>query len=653
MFRFNSIPVPTGVRPYRVATACTFALSLLSLAPRDVHAQAIEIPEIVISANQTPAEASRVGASVTVLSGPELRATNVPTVADALRQVPGLSVDQSGTNGTLTQVRIRGGEANQFMVLVDGIEINGLGDGGFDFADMPVADIERIEVIRGPQSGIYGANAQTGVISIITVSGKGLAKPVFRARVEGGSENSATGNFNLRGASGPFYGSLTTSYNTSGGYNISRFGWEPDGSRALTMTGKAGVDVTENLNIEGVVRHVDRWADTDPQDFNFFSPRYGFVVDGNAGTEYRATAGRLGATLSLLDRHWVQSLDFKIFDEHTGGYTNGVQDFGADGTRTNIVYKSTIKFDTAWAGGEQHEATVLVDKRNEHYVQFGNNQPYDKERTSLAGEYRLNLPTHTSLSAAVRQDWNTGFTDVLTWRFALSQRFPTTGSRLHASTGKGVTDPNVFELFGSQFNVPNPNLKPEQSIGWDVGLEQTFLNGKIVTDVTYFSSDFTNKIEFAFDPVTFEGIYVNGEGKAIRRGVEVLGKFNVLDWLTVTATYTYVDAKDSEGNPEIRRPPHSGSLEATAFFDQRKGQASVGVSYNSTRTDYFFQPTGTEIVNLPSTAIVRASLSYEVAPNATLYVRARNVFNTQYEEIFSYRAPGFAAFAGLKVKFGE
>src|SRR5690606_24286491 len=129
----------------------------------------------------------------------------------------------------------------------------------------------------------------------------------------------------------------------------------------------------------------------------------------------------------------VQSLDFKYFDEHTAGFTNGFQDFGADGTRTNIVYKSTVRFDTALVGGEQHVATVLVDKRRENYVQFGNNQPYDKERTSLAGEYQLNLPTHTTLSAAVRQDWNTGFEDVLTWRFAVSQRLPTTGSRLHAS----------------------------------------------------------------------------------------------------------------------------------------------------------------------------------------------------------------------------
>jgi len=230
------------------------------------RAQSVELPQIVVSAGQAPMEASRVGASVTVISGDELREKHIPTVAEALRSVPGVEVDQSGGRGTLTQVRIRGDEANHVLILIDGIEVNAVADANFDFADLTVDDVERIEVIRGPQSGIYGSNAQSGVISIITRTGKGLKQPAADLKAEAGSMKTVSGSANVRGAAGPFYGSATISDYTTGGYPISRFGGPNDGSRALTFTCRGGVDVTENFNIEGVVRNSDRFARTDPQE---------------------------------------------------------------------------------------------------------------------------------------------------------------------------------------------------------------------------------------------------------------------------------------------------------------------------------------------------------------------------------------------------
>lgn len=652
-------PLPGLGRALHVEIARRFPLTIVigaNLAAVTVPAcaqEAKQIPHIIVTANQIPLDAERVGASVTVLNGDVLREKNIATVAEALRTVPGVTVTPSGGSGTLTEVRIRGDEANHLTVLLDGIEINSLGDGGFDFADLPVDDIERIEVIRGPQSGIYGANAQSGVISIITLGGKGLRHPVAQARIEGGNMGTVRGSANVRGAFGPAYGSVTVTDYSTAGYNISRFGSERDGSRAFTVTAKAGADLSDNLNVEGVVRHTDRNVATDPQDFNFGSPTYGYVVDGNAATGYVSTAGRVGATLSLFGGHWVQSAHANFFDEQVRGLQSGALNFGADGTRTTVDYKSTFYADTNLFGGEKHALTVLVDNRHEHYVPVTPPADYRKERTGLAGEYVLDLPTNTTLTGALRQDWNTGFADVVTWRLALSQRFPSMGTRLHASAGKGVSDPNVFELFGSTFNLPNPNLKPEQTIGWDAGVEQSLFAGRIVGDVTYFSTDFTDKIEFTFDPVTFNAIYVNGVGTATRRGVEVSGTFLLLDWLTLKAAYTYTDAKDSFGNEEIRRPPHSGSIDATARFADNRATASVGVAYNGVRTDYFFQPTGTQIVDLPAVAVVRASLSYDVMHNVTAYVRAENLFNAHYEEVFSYRAPGFAVLAGLKLRVGD
>src|SRR5436190_5039895 len=254
----------------RSARSGTLASSLIAaLGVATARAQSVELPQIVVSAGQAPMEASRVGASVTVISGDELREKHIPTVAEALRSVPGAEVDQSGGRGAVTQVRIRGDEANHVLILIDGIEVNAVADSNFDFADLTVEDVDRIEVIRGPQSGIYGSNAQSGVISIITRTGKGLAKPAAEAKVEGGSKNTLSGSANVRGAAGPFYGSATVSDYTTAGYPVSRFGGPNDGSRALTVTGKGGIDVFENFNIEGVIRHTDRFVRVDPQDFGF------------------------------------------------------------------------------------------------------------------------------------------------------------------------------------------------------------------------------------------------------------------------------------------------------------------------------------------------------------------------------------------------
>jgi vitamin B12 transporter len=615
-------------------------------------AQVTPLPEIVINANLVPLPANQVGSAVTVITGEELRQRELPTLADALRFVPGLVVAQTGGRGTVTTVMMRGMDARNIMVLVDGIEVNQLGFPGFDFADFLTEDIERIEVIRGPQSGLYGANAQAGVIAITTRTGRGMKGGAAEAKVEAGSRNTAAGAANLRGAAGPFYGSVTVQDYSTGGYNISRFGSERDPSRGLIITSKTGVDFTPYFNVEGVVRYTDRKAFTDPQDFRFGSPTFGFVIDGDAASTYKSTASRVAGTLTLFEGHWIQTASLNVFDEHTRGFQDQALIFGADGMRTTGDYKSTFLFDTAIAGGEHHSLTLLAAQRREDYIQVFSRDEFIKDRTSFAGEYILDLATATTLTGAVRQDWNSAFENALTWRATFSQRFPTTGTRLHASVGTGVTDPDVFQLFGSDFNLANPNLTPEQSIGWDAGIEQSFFDRRIVTDVTYFSIDFSNKIELSFDAARAGFIYLNGTGVATRRGVEIAGTYNMLDWLGIRATYTFTDAKNSDGDQEVRRPNNSASLDATARFADNRAKATVGVVYNGVRKDFFFADAGTTLIDLPGATVVRAVLAYDITPALTAYIRGENIFNAHYEEVFSYRAPGAAVYAGVRGRFG-
>ncbi|MCC6946462.1 MAG: TonB-dependent receptor [Bradyrhizobiaceae bacterium] len=646
-----------------MARTKTLAPLLLLTISDPLLAQTVtELPQVVISAHQFPIEATRVGSAVTVLEGDRLRADGVSTVADALRTVPGVSFAQSGTRGSLTSVFLRGADPRNLLIQIDGIEVNQLGFPGFDFADLPIDDIERIEVIRGPQSGIYGANANAGVISIITRSGRGLAGSRFEGRLEGGMQNTLGGSANLRGASGPFYGSLTASGYRADGYNIARDGHERDGSRATVVTAKGGVDINEFLNIEGVVRFTDRFAESDVQDFACVVPgafpcvpvdpaTYGLITDSIGHTAYRSLASRVGATLTLFDGHWVQSVAAKRFDEKTRSLDAQLGPFGAEGTRIAYEYKSTLKFDTNLAGGERHVATLLLDRRSEDYIQSENPAHFVKRRLGLAGEYVLDLPSHTTLSGALRHDWNSALEDVWTWRLALSQRLPATGTRIHASYGKGITDPDVFQLFGSSFNLPNPALQPEHSIGWDVGVEQRWF-GRLTTDVTYFSTEFTNKVDLVFDAGLGGLIYRNGAGIARRHGIETTATLELSDWWTVSGAYTYTDARNSFGTPEVRRPRHSASFETTLRSKDGRGSATVGVVHNSTRRDFYFRPTETLLVELPGATVLRAMLSYQWTPSTTAYVRAENLLDRRYEEILSYRMPPFALFAGLRVKLG-
>jgi vitamin B12 transporter len=629
----------------------------LIVAGGGVYAQTV--PHIVISASQTPIEASKVGSAITVISGEEVRAKGFNSVSDALRTVPGVAVSQQGTRGSFTQVRIRGAEANHLLVVIDGVPLNAVGDGEFNFADMPVDDIERIEVLRGPQSGLYGANAHAGVITIETRSGRGLAKPQVEARAEGGTQRSGGIAASARGATGLVYGAVTATTARTDGFNIARDGSETDFSRRSAVTGKAGIDLTPYLNIEGFLRHSDRRADTDPQSF-----LTGLVFDraGDSST-YEDLLGRGEAKLKLFDGRWLQSVKWATSSQDVGAFALGTESFASTGTTDTYSYKSTVFAESAVAGGEAHRFTVLTENRNEKFrykdeFLFGSDIDFWREgRTrktnGLAGEYVLDLAFGTTISTALRQDWNDPFADELTWRHTLSQRLGATGARLHASVGRGVTNPSFFEIYGfspSNF-IGNPDLVPESSVGWDVGIEQKLWDARVVLDATYFSSKLENEITTIFLP-SFESTAVNLSGISHRQGVELTAKITPADWLTLSGSYTFTDSTEPTGQAEIRRPRHAAAGSAIVNFASGRGKASVDVVYNGEMPDTWFK-FPSERVMLAAYTLIGGRVSYDLTPSMTAYVRAENLFDSHYEEVFSYRSPGFAAYAGVKMRLGD
>lgn len=629
-------------------------------------AQTTLLPELlVVSPSLVPLEASKTGSSVTAMSGDEIRSSGFSQLSDVMRTFPGIAVNQSGTRGSLTQFRVRGTEANHLLVMIDGVPANAVGDGEYNFADIALDDIERVELLRGPQSGLYGANAHSGVLTIVTKSGRGLTKPEFNARFEAGTQKSAEAAATFRGALGPVYGSITATSTTTNGFNVARTGVETDGAKRTAVTAKGGIDLTPYLNVEGFLRQTRRKADTDPQDPNFLGTG---LVEDRAGdqSKYEDSLARVEATLKLFDDRWIQSFKWAQSRQNVSAFdpTSFLSDnlsFQSLGTSQTLSYKSSFLIDSAVAGGEKHRITAFVEDRKEAFSYldqflFGTDQQFWKDgksrrSTGVGGEYVLDLLSPgTTISSAVRQDFNDPFEDELTWRFTLSQKVAPIGGRLHASVGRGVTNPNYFELYGfspSHF-VANASLVPESSIGWDAGWEQTFWNGRVVLDATYFNSRLEHEITTIF-LANFNSQAVNLAGTSTRQGGEFTAKIRPVDWLTLAGTYTYTDARDDKGVPEIRRPKHAASGSATVLFDGGRGKATVNVVYNGKMPDTFFTfPSQTVILN--DYTLVGGMISYDVTPWSTVYLRGENVFNQRYEEVVSYRSPGAGVYAGVKVR---
>ena len=606
------------------------------------------LPEIIIGSSFEETASDRVGSAVTVVTGEEIAAEGVVTAADAIRALPGLAVSQAGPGGSLTQVRIRGAEANQTLVLIDGIEANRPGDGEYDFGGLLAADIERIEVIRGPQSGIYGSNAHAGVVNIVTWSGRGA--PRVRAIAEAGTMGSAAGHVSAGGQQGPWYGALSVTGFTSRGYNIARTGSEKDGADNLTITAKGGFDVSDNFGIAANIRYIDKRTDLDDQPFDY-------VIDSAGFSGQSEFHGRLVANGSLLDGKWSHEGGIIYSDIESEGFTPSYLDSGTREDRFDAFYKTTLRHDTPDLLGAHHALTGYVRHRTES---FRNTQSTanaaqlarkERETLSFAAEYQVDLLDRIAISAALRHDINDSFEDATTYRLASSYRLDEHAARLHASVGTAVTNPTMIEQFG--FNpatfLGNPNLTPESSFGWDIGIEKSFSDGAFVVDLTYFESTLEDEItnDFSGFPVV---TVTNASAKSHRRGVEISALWRPADWLDLSAAYTYVDSTDGNGAVELRRPRHSGRVDATARFHEDRATVTLSAIFNADMRDQDFSTFQT--ITLEDYVLVNARAAYRFSDHAEAFVRVENLLDQHYEEVWSYEAQGIAAYAGISMKLG-
>lgn len=616
---------------------------------------------IVVTASRIPVPLSAVGSSVTVIEREQIERRESAFAVDLLRDVPGVAISQSGSIGSQTQLRMRGAEANQVLVLIDGIEANDpAGNAEFAFENLGTWDIDRIEVVRGAQSGLWGSDALAGVINVIT------RQPGDELSVSGFGEGGAFGTWSAgTRVSGALFGTrtgLSVSRVDSEGSNSSRSGSEDDGYENTTANLSVLATPTDNLDLAFTGRYSDIHKEFDSTDWLTGLP-------GDTGDETDMSLGYFGATatLGLLEDRWIQSLRAAW----TRSDTDNSNDFGSNGStdadRFGVYWQSTYHFTPVTDRSAGNSLTLALDHEREDFSQRGEVQPWgdpnqdeSDRNTAIVAEGLFSPLSQVSVSLSVRHDDNSGFDDINTYRATTAWTSDTTGTRLHAALGRGQKAPTFIERYGyfpGQF-TGNPDLQPEKSTAWELGMEQAFADTETRVGITYFHADMRNEIYgYAFDTQTLQTTAVNLPGTSKRCGVEVTAMAQPSPSLKLSATYTYTDATEpdaitGEDVREIRRPRHTGSLGADWSSRDGRLELNANLSYTGTRNDDYWPPSFIrETVELGAYKLVSVAATWRVDDATRIYTRVDNLFDTTYEDVYGYNTPGVGAYAGLRFDF--
>jgi vitamin B12 transporter len=613
------------------------------------------LENILVTASRSPLSRINIGSSTTVISREQIERQQARYLADLLRAVPGFSVSQSGTFGSQTQVRVRGAEANHVLVLIDGVRANDPASGDeFRWEFLSTSNVERIEIVRGPQSSLWGSDAVSAVVNVITRSGND--RNDVSAYVESGSYDTLNGG--LQGGNAGDTWSLAYGLERldTDGSNVSRSGDENDDSNMTSASISGAYQPTANLTIDLGLRAVDAWSQYDPTDFVVT----GLPADGDVATDTQQTYAQLGGKLETLQQKLVHQLRFAYLDTENSSLTNHVEDSSTASDRYTVSYQADISLnENLLSLATEHERTRFEQRGD---ATFGDpNQDQEISVNSLVADFQLKSLGSMTWLLSGRFDNYSDFDDAVTGRLALA--YPLNdSSRLRASVGSGQKAPTFIERYGffpGQF-VGNPDLKPETSTSFDLGIDQSFMDEMVAVQLTIFRQDLQDEINgFVFDPDTFLFTAANLPGDSSRQGIELAAALRPGAALELGGTYTYTDSteEDDQGQEvdELRRPRHSGSLYANLQLMDNQANVLLTADYGGEQNDVFFPPfpEPSAIVTLDSYWLLGLTASWNLSRAVTVFVRGTNLLDEEYEEVYGYRTPGRAGYLGVRLQLGR
>ncbi len=602
----------------------------------------VKKPPIIVVANGAPTYTGKIGQSVTLITGNDLIKSQASSVNDILSTTPGINVSRNGGIGGVSAVRIRGAEGDQTLTLIDGVRVNdpAAPGGAFDFGNLLVGNIERVEVLRGPNSVPWGSQAIGGVVNVVTQQPKGYFEA--DARAEYGSKDRAQLVGNISGKAGPILASLGGGYFTDDGISAFKNGTEADGFRHYAANGKIGVEISRAIDIDLRGYYTDSKVDID----GFPPPAFSFADTAQFSTSQQLL-GYAGVNVRLFDGNFKNRVAFTINDLNRDNFASSTAttaSFLARGRVERFEYQGDAEiFDSI--------RTVFgAEKENSRF-----SDGFSLSKTGMIGFYGQAIisPTYSlTLTGGARLDDHDDYGSEATFSGNVNWR-PGNNTTLRASYGEGFKAPTLFQLNSFFGNV---TLQPERAKSYELGIEQRLINGDLTFGATAFLRNTTNQIDFisCFGQSTGictnrpDGTYDNVD-RTRAKGFELTMTARPSDILTVDANYTYSDAKDRvTGLALVRRPKHS--LNASIDWqpiEKLKLGAALQLFSDSADTDFeTFSRT-----SLDGYALATLRASYDVSDQISLYGRVENVGDVQYETVSGYGSYGRGAHIGIRARY--
>jgi len=573
-----------------------------------------ELKTIEITATRTSIEEENPASALTVITQEEIQQKQHMQVKDILREQLGINVVTVGPLGGISTVFMRGANSASTLVMIDGVQVNANTTGGYNFSNLQMDNIERIEILRGPQSTLWGADAVGGVINIVTKRGKG--KPTHSLTFEGGSFETFRESLTSSGSISHMDYSVSVSRTDTDGFsslNEDRGFTEDDGYGNTTLSSRLGMNFLDDGRVEFIGRYLKARNEFDD----------GFLLaDGPHLALTEAFTVALPIQKSITS-WWDSRLNtnFNYEDSETPIFNSRI---------LNRTY--TVDFQNNLELGQLFSAVLGY----EYQVTNGSNRgnfSFENRSHGIYLQGNFNYKDTAFLTAGFRENVNSEFDDKLTYKFEGALISKDTGTKFRANYATGFRVPTINDLFFVPFN--NPNLSPEESKNWELGLEQKLLQDQLTLGITYFNADYDDLIVFVFpSPVNV--------ARAESQGIESFINYRITNDLDLTANYTWNEAVDDTNQP-LQRRPRGVTTGTLHFVWDKKLDSLVTVQYRSGMISGSGRVGGR--------TLVRAALSYRINKNWKLTARGENLLDKNYEESVGFGTAGISGYAGFVYSF--
>ncbi len=607
-----------------IRTALIGAVSLSTSLPALAQAtdsEPTKLDTVIVEGSRLNQTQTEIGSSVSIITADDIDELGFDFALDAIASAPGVTVNQNGSLGGLTTVSIRGAGTTQTLVLIDGIPVNDTSSigGGYDFARLDTENIERIEILKGPQSTLWGTDAIGGVVSISTKDPEpGRLASAF---VELGSFNTVRGGASLENASevGDFRIAVTgVSSDGISKADENNGNDEDDPYESTTVSAKGGLNFGDARLAADVL-----WVDADSEFDSFVFGAQGNVGDGDQLNQTESLAANLSLTAPLFDGRLENLLVAGYSDTTRENFSNGAPSNSFDGDRTIFRYQGTLSINPSntLAFGAEREETAT--------------QAEDTAINSLFALHEWRATETLTLSGGVRVDDHSSFGTETTARVAAAYN-PTPQWTFRASWGQGFKAPTLLQLSGAGFTLPNPDLQPETSDAFDAGIEWRSQSGRVALGATVFDVNIR-------DQITYSSTGYFNESEVDSTGIELTGQVELTEWLSVSGNYANIDSKRTDGSPSFRVPEHTGDVRLSVDPDGPFSGALL-VRYNG-------EEPNTNGTMLDAWTRVDVTGSYDLNDSVEIFGRIENLFDEEYQQILGYGTPDLSGSIGIRLRY--